>query len=986
MNQALWKLTALAGVVGIGLLFVLQKQGFDKIGGTGFPTLNIPADNGEPGTANAKDGDAKQGETPLGGPESFDQSEPVAAREKLSDNTLSDTLTAAVDTLAGLTQREPAPTPIPERRAEPTPIPLEERPAPARQVSPTPTLVADRDPAPSPPLESADRETTPIQPRARSVEPEPVIVEDPFERRQAAPAQTEPTQPEPLQREPLQPEPAQPLDFRDSPSGSVPLEPDSVASNPPAETQPFVRKNPRPRLDAPLIDSSDESFVETVPDGRDSNSQPPAIPTPATTELPLELEPVERPRVVLPDPALDTVPIGQEPPTVREPAPLVPQPTPATADIPSLMPDDESIRLPAEDAASSPRRRVVEPLPLETEPRPVSVPDFVPVEPVAPPSVPLEPVPSISTLPIDNAAPVETVDAAPARARTSAPLAASARLDADAPRDSDDNADFANRDVAPPPVTPVPAAPPVAVQPVPEVRAVTVPVQIELPRAVNEAAADIAKFSEGLEIDFRFQGAPPPPRIAANLPDSTPVGLPRIERDGVMRPLLSLEKSAPATAVIGRPLTYRIVVRNDGPASAMQVLVQDRIPAAVRVEGTNPQAESDGKSLVWRLGTLRSGDERTLDVRVIPTREGTIESAATVTSAQEVTAAITVVAAPRPRLQFELIAPPRANIGQLIPYKFRVTNAGGSDATGVMIRNVLPAGLRHDGGNELEYEVGVLPPGKSREVELGLLAAATGRVVNPATVTADGGLRVTAEAIVDVVGPRVEVTRIGPKKIFVGRQGTFTNTVSNLGSLRASGLTVVELLPEGLEFVSASQGGTYEPRRRLVSWRIDRLEPDDKAQVQVVLRSTGKGPQVSAVKVVDATGLSVEASGEMLGHGVAALSIGRSDLASPIGVGEETKFRVQLFNRGNDPATGARMTITTTAGYELLGARGPTNFAAVPGGIRFDAVPRIEGRQQVEFEIVIRGRSPGEARVQIAVESDQLEQPLRSEEAGTVVE
>jgi uncharacterized repeat protein (TIGR01451 family) len=337
-------------------------------------------------------------------------------------------------------------------------------------------------------------------------------------------------------------------------------------------------------------------------------------------------------------------------------------------------------------------------------------------------------------------------------------------------------------------------------------------------------------------------------------------------------------------------------------------------------------------------------------------------------------------------LQFELIAPPRANIGQLIPYKFRVTNAGGSDATGVMIRNVLPAGLRHDGGNELEYEVGVLPPGKSREVELGLLAAATGRVVNPATVTADGGLRVTAEAIVDVVGPRVEVTRIGPKKIFVGRQGTFTNTVSNLGSLRASGLTVVELLPEGLEFVSASQGGTYEPRRRLVSWRIDRLEPDDKAQVQVVLRSTGKGPQVSAVKVVDATGLSVEASGEMLGHGVAALSIGRSDLASPIGVGEETKFRVQLFNRGNDPATGARMTITTTAGYELLGARGPTNFAAVPGGIRFDAVPRIEGRQQVEFEIVIRGRSPGEARVQIAVESDQLEQPLRSEEAGTVVE
>ncbi len=190
----------------------------------------------------------------------------------------------------------------------------------------------------------------------------------------------------------------------------------------------------------------------------------------------------------------------------------------------------------------------------------------------------------------------------------------------------------------------------------PEVRAVTVPVQIELPRAVNEAAADIAKFSEGLDIDFRIK-ARRHRALRRIFPDSTPVGVPRVDRDGTFRPLLSLGKSAPATAVIGRPLTYRIVVRNDGPGSAMQVLVQDRIPAAVRVEGTNPQAESDGKSLVWRLGTLRSGDTRTLDVRVIPTREGTIESAATVTSAQEVTAAITVVAAPRPRLQFELIAP-----------------------------------------------------------------------------------------------------------------------------------------------------------------------------------------------------------------------------------------------------------------------------------------------------------------------------------------
>lgn len=980
MNQALWKLTALAGVVGIGLLFVLQKQGFDKIT---VPSLSMPSDGGEPGSLNPDGTPVKAGEIPLGGPESFDQTEPVSAREKLgtSSNTLSDTLNSVVDGLAGLTQREPSPdtrpTPIPERRSEPTPIPVDERPS-ARTVQPAPTLVADRDSGPSVPLEAADRNSTPIQPRARSFDPEPVVVEDPFER------------------------PRSPVAVRESVDPAPAVDPEPVAINPPVEavtlepardeTQPFIRKSPRPRLDAPTINTDDESFVEQVPN----------IPTagksaPATTELPLELEPVERPRVVLPDPALDTVrvePLPTEPlpaqpqplelvPTDLSPAlsdarPLVVDPAPAGSDAPALMPDDESIRLPEDTPPTAPRRRLAEPLPLEPEPRPVTVPEFVPVEPVAPLNTLEEPVPSTSTLPIEQPLVLDSAEAAPARARVAAPLAARS------PLDDDDNADFANREPGSSNPVTIPSPPPVAVQPEPAVRAVTVPVQIEIPRVVEEAREDLAKFSQGFDIGFQFQGAPV--RIASNLPDSTPIGIPRSDLGGTVRPQLSLRKSAPATAVIGRPLVYQIVVRNDGPASAMQVVVQDVIPPAVRVEGTNPAAESDGRTLVWRLGTLRSGDERTVAVRVVPTREGTIESAATVSSAQEVTAAITVVAPPRPKLEFELIAPARANIGQTIPYRFRVTNAGGSDATGVLIRNLLPAGLRHDGGNELEYAVGVLPPGKSSEVVLQLVAAATGRVVNPATVTADGGLRAAAEAVVEIVGPRVEVTRIGPKRVYVGRTGTFTNTVTNVGGVRATGLTVLEQLPEGLEFVSASEGGAYDPRRRMVTWRVDRLEPNDRSQVQIVLRSTGKGPQVSGVKVVDGTGLSVEATGEMQGHGVAALSIGRSDLASPIGMGEQTRFRVQLFNRGNDPATGARMTITTTEGYELLGARGPANFTAVAGGIRFDAVPRIEGRQSIEFEIVLKGRAPGEARVRMEVESDQLEQPLRSEEVGTVVE
>ena len=80
------------------------------------------------------------------------------------------------------------------------------------------------------------------------------------------------------------------------------------------------------------------------------------------------------------------------------------------------------------------------------------------------------------------------------------------------------------------------------------------------------------------------------------------------------------------------------------------------------------------------------------------------------------------------------------------------------------------------------------------------------------------------------------------------------------------------------------------------------------------------------------------------------------------------------------------MTILSPRGYEIISARGPTDFKAVTGGVRFDPVARLDGRQHLEFEVVLRGLSAGEGRVQMRVEADQLEEPLNSEEVGTVLD
>jgi hypothetical protein len=81
---------------------------------------------------------------------------------------------------------------------------------------------------------------------------------------------------------------------------------------------------------------------------------------------------------------------------------------------------------------------------------------------------------------------------------------------------------------------------------------------------------------------------------------------------------------------------------------------------------------------------------------------------------------------------------------------FRISNVGSAPATGVLAKDLLPPGLRHPQSQDLEYPIGSLEPGESRTTRLTLTAAAVGRTVNRAVVTADGGLAAESTVQIDI--------------------------------------------------------------------------------------------------------------------------------------------------------------------------------------------------------------------------------------------
>ena len=197
--------------------------------------------------------------------------------------------------------------------------------------------------------------------------------------------------------------------------------------------------------------------------------------------------------------------------------------------------------------------------------------------------------------------------------------------------------------------------------------------------------------------------------------------------EGPQKPSLVIQKLAPPQLQVGKPAKFIVQVRNVGGQVAEDVTIRDEVPNGTKLISTTPTADSDGSRLTWQLGKLSAGEERSIEMQVMPTAEGEIGSVATVTySAQaSVKARCTM-----PQLALRLTAPNEVMIGGEQRVKIELRNPGTGDATGVMLFENVPQNLKHAAGPALEFEIGTLRAGETRELELVLKAEKAGKVVN----------------------------------------------------------------------------------------------------------------------------------------------------------------------------------------------------------------------------------------------------------------
>ncbi|MEO1998706.1 MAG: hypothetical protein ABGZ17_25965 [Planctomycetaceae bacterium] len=449
----------------------------------------------------------------------------------------------------------------------------------------------------------------------------------------------------------------------------------------------------------------------------------------------------------------------------------------------------------------------------------------------------------------------------------------------------------------------------------------------------------------------------------------------------ILRPQLKIEKKAPSKAVLGQPLIYHILVNNVGTTTASAVLVEDRIPKGTKLTGTIPRAELVDGRLMWRLGKLEPGKQSKISVRVIPIAEGQIGSVATVTSVAEVATRTQIVA---PKLKIEVSSNQRVRIGDSIVCNFTVSNDSDVEATNVWIRNVIPEGLRHPDGQDLEHKIGRLGPGGSYEIQLTLQAVSAGQRVNNITVTADGGISVNTKSTVDVQPNRLILARSGPAKRYVGRMALYENRVTNKSSELVTNTTIVEQLPDGMEFVEASHSGTFDQNNRTVSWDFEQLNPQESRTVSLKLLPQKIGKKTSVVQVIESSGGKSQTVSHTQVTGFASLGLDVSEVNRPMAVGEQVRLTVRTRNRGTSPATNVQVRFRIPTEFELLEVtadKRPVKFSRDGDLIKLEPIGKLPGHSQSDFEVLLRARAAARTRLRFEIVANELSQALGRDEA-----
>ncbi|TWU05979.1 SdrD B-like domain-containing protein [Stieleria varia] len=462
---------------------------------------------------------------------------------------------------------------------------------------------------------------------------------------------------------------------------------------------------------------------------------------------------------------------------------------------------------------------------------------------------------------------------------------------------------------------------------------------------------------------------------------------------------------------VGDDVNFTITVSNAGPDAATGVTVLDQLPIGMTFQNASVGGGYNAATGVWTIGSIAAGGEATLTLAATVDTVGTKTNTAQVqTVDQNDPNSSPGNNAPVEDDQASVSLTPQAanlslaksvtnlspEVGDTITFQITVSNSGPNNATGVQVRDRLPAGTQfvsatygagtnRPGNPDYNqttgvWNVGDVTVGAPVTLNLNVLVTAPGLTTNSAEIIASDqsdpnstpGNGNPAEDDQDnaSIQPRqidLSLTKtVNDFSPSVGDEIEFVITVNNAGPDVATSVLVAEQLPQGVTVLSNTPTrGSYNVSTGV--WNIGTIGLNDPVSLSIRTRvdSIGSGTNVAQVSSADQSdsdsipGNSVATEDDQASVSfttqVADLSLTKTvvDTDRP-NVGDTVSFDIEVTNAGPDDATGVQVT-------DLL-----------PSGIRFTSNTLSEGIYNASSGVWTIGNIPAPTEKQVLVIGSQI--------------
>ena len=414
----------------------------------------------------------------------------------------------------------------------------------------------------------------------------------------------------------------------------------------------------------------------------------------------------------------------------------------------------------------------------------------------------------------------------------------------------------------------------------------------------------------------------------------------------------------------GDNVNYTVTVTNDGIGDAKDVVVRDILGEGLTfVDATGNYSFDEVTRTVTWIVDLAKGESKVFSVIAFVSGYGNVTNSLVV--GNKTTGVNVTVPEINPDKTVDNEIP---NFGDNVTYTVTVTNDGIGDANNVVITDVLDKGLKFlnaTGNFTYDEKTGTitwavdLDKGETKTFNVNVTVLGYG--VLPNTVAVGNKTAVRNITVPEII----TVKEVNSSDIHIGDEITYTITVSNPGKINATNVVIRDILPEGLKFINASNGGVYDPVTGIITWILN-ITANSTVDLTVDVCVNKSGNITNTVNVGNKTSNCTIESGDIVD-----LEIHIVADKSEIYVGDNIVYTVTVINNGPSDA------INTIANILIPNALSIFSYNATKG--TFDitsgnwSIGNLTNGEKVVLTFVAKALNEGNSTVYVNVTSETFE-------------